>query len=80
MFVAVDLTVQYYLKQGGQKNLIDNVKVEGSEDKLIIGSSKTYVGFSKKTMNQNFADKFGKMLKQLKEDGTVAKIEKRYKQ
>ena len=55
--------------------------LQGIETVYVLSESPTYVAFSKKAFGENgqdFAEKFGQMLHQLKEEGFVQKIRDSY--
>ena len=77
-FVGVKATILYISKKLGYIDEIEVIKKTGTDTDYLLSSSKTYLGFSKQTIKKEIADKFSKVLTEMKEDGTFAKITKKY--
>ncbi len=78
MFVGVKLTILYYLKQLGYQDKIEIIKRTGTDSNYLLNASETYLGFSRKTMDMEIVGEFSTILKEMKNDGTVDKMEKKY--
>lgn len=78
MFIGVKLTISFLAKKMGCLNKIERVKITGTDQEYLLSSSKTYLGFSKKTIKKEVAEKFSQILTGMKNDGTIKQIEKKY--
>ena len=79
MFIGVKSSTVYLARQMGYYDQIDIVRKTGTQQDFLLSASKTYVGFSKKNMTSGFTDKFSLMLKNMKTDGTLEQIDKKYR-
>jgi len=79
MFIGVKSSTFYLARQMGYDDKIVIVKKTGTDQDFLLSASKTYVGFSKKSMNLEFTDEFSLMLKSMKADGTIQKIDGKYR-
>jgi len=78
MFLGVKITILNLANTMGYKDKISIVKMTGTNEEYLLSSSKTYLGFSKKNISKTLVDNFSKGLSQIKKDGTVNKIMKKY--
>ncbi|MEJ2641857.1 MAG: transporter substrate-binding domain-containing protein [Desulfosarcinaceae bacterium] len=78
MFVGVKATILFLAKKMGYGNKIDIVKQTGTTEEYLLSSSKTYLGFSKKTTAPQFAEQFSTIVAEMKADGTIEKISMKY--
>ena len=78
MFLGVKITILNLANTMGYKDKISIVKMTGTNEEYLLSSSKTYLGFSKKNISKTLVDNFSKVLSQIKKDGTVNKIMKKY--
>ena len=78
MFIGVKKTILNLAKKIGYEDKISIVKMTGTDDDYLLSSSKTYLAFSKEKVSQKTVNDFSKMLLQMKSDGTIDKIKKRY--
>lgn len=78
MFVGVKSTILFLAKKMGYDGQIDIVKMTGTDQDYLLSASKTYLGFSKKRMKKEIADKFSNVLTEMRKDGTIKKIEEKY--
>lgn len=60
---------------GAQLEIVSDEK----DDLVILDVSPSYLAFSRKTVTQEFVDRFSGMLNQVKKDGTYRKIMTRYR-
>ena len=78
LFVGVKLTIFYLARQMGYAGQIEMVPMTETGTPYLLSASKTYLAFSRKTMTQDVADGFSRVLVQMKADGTIKEIEARY--
>lgn len=78
VFFGVKVTIFHQLKKLGIREKIDLVPMTETGEPYLLNASKTYVAFSRKTMTPDMAVQFSGTLKQMKEDGTVARIDAAY--
>lgn len=78
MFVGVKLTILWFVARMGVSNDIDIVKKTGSAEEYILSTSKTFLAFSKKTVDPAIADRFSRIIQGMEKDGTSQRIESRY--
>ncbi len=77
-FVGVKLTILNLSRKMGFAEDIEMVPMTGTKKPYLLSSSKTYVAFSKQTMTKDMVKKFSTTLKEMKVDGTIKRIEKKY--
>lgn len=68
-------------EEGTLKYIRKQLNLQEIETAYVLSESPTYVAFSKKALDDNgvaFTEKFGQMLRQLKEEGFVQKIKDKY--
>jgi polar amino acid transport system substrate-binding protein len=78
MFIGVKSTIAFLAKKMGYQGKIERVKMTGRDQDYLLCASKTYLGFSKKTMEKEIAEEFSKVLTDMKKDGTIKQIEVKY--
>lgn len=78
MFIGLKSTILFLSKQMGYSNEVEIVKMTGTNKEYLLSSSKTFLAFSKKTIKKEFSDKFSKVIEEMKEEGTIKKIESSY--
>jgi len=78
VFVGVKLTILNLSRKMGFADNLEMVPRTGTKEPYLLSSSKTYVAFSKQTMTKDMADIFSTTLKEMKADGTIERIEKKY--
>lgn len=78
MFPGVKNTILFEAKRLGVSERIRIVKKTKTDKDFLLSSSKTYLGFSKKRIPKNLAEKFSKTIAQMKADGTIENIHKKY--
>ena len=78
MFIGVKATILFHAKKTGDLDKIEIVKKTGTNEDYLINSSKTYLGFSKKRVNKGLVQEFSKSIAQMKTDGTIENIRKKY--
>ncbi|MBN2791420.1 MAG: transporter substrate-binding domain-containing protein [Desulfuromonadales bacterium] len=75
MFIGVKSTISFLAKKMGYQDQIERVKMTGTDQDYLLCASKTYLGFSKKTMKKEIAEEFSKVLADMKKEGTIKQIE-----
>jgi polar amino acid transport system substrate-binding protein len=68
-------------EEGALKFIVKQKHLQEIETVYVLSELPTYVAFSKKALGekgQDFAEKFGQVLRQLKEEGFIQKIESKY--
>ena len=78
MFIGVKLTILSLAKEMGLQDRIEIIKMTGTDQDFLLSASKTYLGFSKKTMKKELAEEFSKVLSSIKTEGIVREIEEKY--
>ena len=78
MFIGVKATIFLHAKKTGDLDKIEIVKKTGTDENYLLNSSRTYLGFSKKRVNKELVEKFSKSIAQMKADGTIKNIRKKY--
>ena len=78
MFIGVKLTILFLAEKMGYIDQIDIVNMTNTDQNYLLSASKTYVGFSKKSMKKEDAEEFSSIITAMKKDGTVKKIEEKY--
>lgn len=78
MFIGVNATIFVYAQKTGDLDKIEIVKKTGTDENYLLNSTKTYLGFSKKTVSKELVEKFSKSITQMKNDGTIKSIRKKY--
>ncbi|MEH6632052.1 MAG: transporter substrate-binding domain-containing protein [Halopseudomonas aestusnigri] len=78
MFVGDFLPVMHYIINNDLTNKIELVKVSGSDNNLKVLVWPTYFLFSKQTVNEEFVNKFDRVLKKMIDDGTYKNIHDKY--
>ncbi len=78
MFVGVKATILFLAKKMGYADKIEVIKMTDTDRDFLLSSSKTYLGFSKKTVKKEFAARFSVKIAEMKKDGTIRKIKRMY--
>jgi polar amino acid transport system substrate-binding protein len=78
MFIGVKATILLHAKKTGDFDKIEIIKKTGTNEDYLLNSSRTYLGFSKKRVNKKLAEDFSKSIAQMKADGTIENIRKKY--
>lgn len=78
MFVGVKATILFLARSMGYADDIEIVKITGTDEDYLLSASKTYLAFSKKNIERDFVDRFSNMIADMKEDGTIRKINRKY--
>lgn len=74
LFIGDMLPTRYYISQMGLGDDIHIVLEEGTNKPLVVSISPTYAAFSRKTVSPDYVEHFSQALKEMKEDGTYARI------
>ena len=78
MFIGVRLTILFLSQKMGHADKIDIVKMSGTNQAYLLNASKTYLAFSKQRSSREMANRFSNVFLQMKQDGTVARIDNTY--
>lgn len=79
IIVGVLLAIEHLARRIEDGHRLVIVKKTGTDQDYQLGSSKTYLAFSRKTQTAGRARAFSEVLSRLKKDGTAARIEARYR-
>lgn len=74
LFIGDMLPTRYYISQMGLGDDVHVVLKEGTDQPLVVSVSPTYAVFSRKTMSPEYVERFNRALREMKEDGTYARI------
>ena len=74
MFVGCKQNTLFLAEKMGCLDKIEVVKMTGTDEEYLLSSSKTYLGFSKKNMDNEIAFEFSRVISEMKKDGTISKI------
>lgn len=74
MFIGEKKNILFLAKKLGYRDRIEIVRMTGTDKDFLLSSSKTYLGFSKKNINKEIAEKFSKVIAEMRKDGTIDKI------
>jgi len=78
MLLGVRVPILFLLKRMGLSKEIDIVPGTGTGLDFALGSSPTYLAFSRTTVSKAFAWDFSMVLQSMKLDGSVTRIARRY--
>lgn len=78
MILGEKMTVDYLLNKLNAKNKVSVVRETGTHTPLLISTTKTYIGFSKKSVSPILVEKFSKTLRQMRLDGTIRWFKEKY--
>ncbi|WDP91744.1 MAG: transporter substrate-binding domain-containing protein [Desulfobacter sp.] len=78
VFVGVKLTILYLAGKMGVAGQIEPVPMTETGRPYLLSASKTYLAFSKKTVTRKTVDRFSLVLRKMKDEGEVRRIESRY--
>ena len=79
MFVGGKKNTLFFADKMGCSDKIETVKMTGTDQEYLLSSSKTYLGFSKKTMDNEIAFEFSGVIAEMKKDGTIDGIMMKYR-
>lgn len=71
-------TVALSHKNSGYENKTRVVKMTATDKEFLLSFEKTYLAFSKKNLDMEFIRRLSKVLKEMREDGTIDKIAQKY--
>lgn len=78
MFVGVKLTILYMAAQMGYRDQIRIVPMTETGEPYLLSASRTYLAFSKKTVPRRTADRFSRVIAEMKQAGIFREIDARY--
>jgi len=78
MFIGNEATTYLLSKKLGYLKKLSIVKTAHTNEKFLLNSDKTYLAFSKKVVSKELVQEFSKIIKELKDDGTMNKIINEY--
>lgn len=78
MYVDNKGTVALFHKRHNFENKTRVVKITGTNKEFLLSFGKTYLAFSKKNLDMDFVKRLSAVLKDMREDGTIDKIAKKY--
>lgn len=78
LLLGVQLTTVHIAGKMGFVDAIEMVPMTETGRPYLLSTPQTYLAFSRKTMTKETADRFSAVFRQMKADGTLARIEAKY--